>query len=229
LFNKFLVLLSFPFFLCLSNNPRPIQFCIPESKIVNDIPKKTQDCATVIPRYQDTYVFSKESDYYDDYKRSYYGVTCKKRGWDCLRHYEILANGCIPFLVGLGECPDKNMVFLPKELIKQRYGAKIVDVIKVPHIYKSYQEDVSALYGKGMTYTRILDDLMIDRTNTPERIKNREFEFIIYGSCHRGLPFFNLVRSIYPKEKIIYICGEDFHKCTFRNQPNLFLREFLSG
>jgi hypothetical protein len=113
--------------------------------------------------------------------------------------------------------------------LKQRYGAKIVDVIKVPHIYKSYQRDVSALYGKGMTYTRILDDLMIDRKNIRERIENREFEYIIYGSCHRGLAFHNLVKHIYPREKIIFLCGEDIHECRFRNQPNLFLREFLSG
>ena len=41
-----------------------------------------------------------ESDYYKDYQRSYFAITCKKGGWDCLRHYEILANAVSPtFLI----------------------------------------------------------------------------------------------------------------------------------
>jgi len=36
-----------------------------------------------------------EQDYYDDLSRSWFGLTCKKGGWDCLRHYEILAAGSL--------------------------------------------------------------------------------------------------------------------------------------
>ena len=49
----------------------------------------------LIPGKLDTYIYEKERDYYDMYFNSLFALTYKKAGWDCLRHYEILANGCI--------------------------------------------------------------------------------------------------------------------------------------
>jgi hypothetical protein len=95
----------------------PISFSIPESKIIKQVPTKTKQFATVIPGHMHTYVFSKEQDYYEDYQKSMFGYTMKKAGWDCLRHYEILANGCIPWFIGLENCPKKTMTHFPKSLI----------------------------------------------------------------------------------------------------------------
>ncbi len=39
--------------------------------------------------------FTVEEDYYDDLSSSWFGLTCKKGGWDCLRHYEIMAAGSL--------------------------------------------------------------------------------------------------------------------------------------
>ena len=41
----------------------------------------------------------------------------KKAGWDCMRHYEILGNYCIPYFVGLEDCPKNTLANLPKELL----------------------------------------------------------------------------------------------------------------
>jgi len=41
------------------------------------------------------HVFDKEEDYYEDLSKSWFGLTCKKGGWDCLRHYEIIAGGSL--------------------------------------------------------------------------------------------------------------------------------------
>jgi hypothetical protein len=41
------------------------------------------------------HVFSEESDYYFDMSRSWFGLSCIKGGWDCLRHYEIIAAGAV--------------------------------------------------------------------------------------------------------------------------------------
>jgi hypothetical protein len=44
------------------------------------------------------YRFENEEDYYRDMQRSWFGITCKKGGWDCLRHYELMAAGaCLVF------------------------------------------------------------------------------------------------------------------------------------
>ena len=39
--------------------------------------------------------FTVEEEYYDDLSSSWFGLTCKKGGWDCLRHYEIMAAGSL--------------------------------------------------------------------------------------------------------------------------------------
>ena len=41
------------------------------------------------------YHFSTEEEYYQDLRESRYGITTKRAGWDCLRHYELAANGCV--------------------------------------------------------------------------------------------------------------------------------------
>ena len=41
----------------------------------------------------------------------------KKGGWDCMRHYEILANSCIPYFPEINDCPSTTMVPFPKHLI----------------------------------------------------------------------------------------------------------------
>lgn len=285
--------------------PYPIGFSIPECKIVQEIPKKSQDFAFSTPGQINTYIFEEETEYYKDYQRSYFAVTCRKGGWDCLRHYEILANGCIPYFLDLDSCDKNTLYFLPKELIKQamnlpgvsylhidhekfdpskyeeiltklldhtrkyltasqmaRYVLKtlhysgtgkvlflsgpvldylqcltaiglkevlsenLIDIPKLSPIYKTYSGNVKNLHGKGMSYTKIIDDFPIDRENIEQRIANKEFELIIYSSIHRGLPFYDLVLRTYNQEKIVYLCGEDWHPCGYAHLKNFFIREY---
>ena len=97
-------------------NLLPITFGIPTDKLAIPNLNKTQDYATCIPGQPETYIFKSEQPYYEDYQKSYYGVTMKKAGWDCMRHYEILGNYCIPYFVGLEDCPKNTLANLPKEL-----------------------------------------------------------------------------------------------------------------
>ncbi len=100
----------------ISNIFIPIHFAIPEYKITSNKLNKTQEYGSIIPG-QGGYKFNIEQDYYNDYNRSYFGVTMKKAGWDCMRHYEILANNCVPYFTDLEECPDRILTNLPKELL----------------------------------------------------------------------------------------------------------------
>jgi hypothetical protein len=93
---------------------RPIQFAIPEERI-GTVPRvKVKVHAFVDPRDPRTYIYNDEAAYYGDYAESLFGVTAKKSGWDCLRHYEIMANQCIPLFHDLERCPRTTMMFLPK-------------------------------------------------------------------------------------------------------------------
>jgi hypothetical protein len=83
---------------------RPIGFAIPAEKIVDAPPPKDKEFGVhvvdpeVAPRVggQLSYAFSGEADYYADLRRSRFGITTKREGWDALRHYEIAANGAVP-------------------------------------------------------------------------------------------------------------------------------------
>jgi len=98
-------------------NLLPITFGIPTCKLSDTTTPKTQEYATCIPGQPETYIFKSEQPYYEDYQKSFYGVTMKKAGWDCMRHYEILGNNCIPYFVGLEDCPKNTLANLPKELL----------------------------------------------------------------------------------------------------------------
>jgi hypothetical protein len=108
------------------SNANPISFCIPESQLTNDNISKEKIFGHIIPGNSSTYIFDNEQLYYHDYKISYYGITCKKAGWDCMRHYEILANKCIPYFTDIDYCPDRTMINFPKNIIKEtnQYASK---------------------------------------------------------------------------------------------------------
>jgi len=97
----------------------PIGFSIHSSKITDEIPEKKRLLAPLIPGNTSTYIYNTEKDYYDAYKESYFAITHCKGGWDCMRHYEILACGCIPLFPDLENCPSKTMTHFPKEIILQ--------------------------------------------------------------------------------------------------------------
>lgn len=290
----------------------PIQFAIPENKIVDSIPEKTQDFGTVYPGKLETYVFEQESDYYKDYQRSYFAVTKIKGGWDCVRHYEILGCGCIPYFLDLDQCDLNTMYYLPRDLIKEAmnlpgvsypiidhrvfdkakyfeilqkllnhtrkyltckaiaqhlldkvnykgtgkilylsgnmgpdgmreftliglkeiYGNQVCDWPKVDFIYDTYRGNILREYGylnRGFTFTKIIPDQWVDRNNIARRIRNKEFDLVIYAQFHRGRPFEDIVNAVYDPEEIAYICGEDLHVCHNEGRKNFFLREFQKG
>lgn len=97
---------------------RPISFSFPSVNLpsldVRAIQKRTllaecQPCAA-------TYLYTRESDYYQAYQDSFFALTTKKGGWDCLRHYEILANGSLPLFPDVGTKPSHTMADFPLHL-----------------------------------------------------------------------------------------------------------------
>jgi hypothetical protein len=241
-------------------------------------------------------------------------MTIKKGGWDCMRHYEIIANGCIPYFPNIENCPQNTMALLPKNIIlegnqlyekyknnsinelteydhlecnsliqklldytrhnlttkqlasyilrktgfeniktilylsgdttpdylrcitvqgfKELFGSKCHDYPKIPHIYKTNFINYSRLYGKGITYTNNLEENLhndeLDKSIESD-IRNKKYDIIIYGSYHRGMPFYDLVYKIYNPNEIILMCGEDLHICNYNNWiskgHNVFVRE----
>jgi hypothetical protein len=94
----------------------PIEFAIPEEKIIPPkLEAKERLMAHCDPRDRSTYVYyGDESKYYHQYATSYFGYTMKKGGWDCCRHYEIMAAGALPYFANLENCPIRTLNWLPK-------------------------------------------------------------------------------------------------------------------
>jgi hypothetical protein len=101
----------------------PIAFAAPPQNIVTDpdniIAGKTRLLAYIIPGHLETYIYDNVNDYNKGYQTACFGVTHKKGGWDCNRHYEILANGCIPYFPDIEDCPHSTLFNFPKNIISQ--------------------------------------------------------------------------------------------------------------
>ena len=294
----------------------PITFCIPNEKISLSKTNKTKILSNLIPGNLKTYIYNTEEDYYNEYKKSYFAITTKKAGWDCMRHYEILANNCIPYFIDIQKCPLNTMYFLPKQLLiksnilyekkfknknitqlniedineynilqeelleytknnltteimakyiltktnhenvkkilylsgkiepdylrclilhgfKKLFGDNCHDMPLIPHIYKLNNINYNKLYGKGMSYSNLLEinlhnnnlDIILENN-----INNKYYDIIIYGSYHRGMQYYDLISKIYNPNEIILLCGEDLHNnCNYINLAlkghHIFIRE----
>ena len=78
-------------------------FSIPSTKVEEGVGIRTQilakhvvddDVADVF-KMRSRFYFSSEMEYQLDLDLSRFGVTTKRGGWDCLRHYELASRGCI--------------------------------------------------------------------------------------------------------------------------------------
>lgn len=93
----------------------PISFSIPEEKILPFPPPKSQifplhivdsEVRSHLNRNDQRYVFEREADYFKDLQKSKFGITTRRAGWDCLRHYEIASNGALLCFRDLDYKPD---------------------------------------------------------------------------------------------------------------------------
>ena len=90
-----------------------LSFSIPQSKVVSTVSKKRNqfpshivdsELCTLLGA-QLSYAFSSEAEYRQNLAESRFGVTTKRGGWECLRHYEIAASGAIPCFKHLSRKP----------------------------------------------------------------------------------------------------------------------------
>jgi len=145
-------------------NVFPISFGIPKEKLIDEIKQKERTLAHIIPGDISTYIYDNESAYYNDYAISYFGKTTKKSGWDCLRHYEIMANGCIPWFPDLPECPKETMISFPKDIILKTN--ELFDVISKNEntcndkLLKEYCERILTFTKENLVTEKIAEHLI---------------------------------------------------------------------
>lgn len=117
----------------------PISYAVPAEIIVDEVPAKSRDFAPVVPGDTTTYTFGpgEQEQYLSSYRKSYFGLTWRKSGWDTLRHYEILASGCVPIFPDLDQCPAESLTRLPKHLLIEAQKLPGVDVAAKPVVVQA--------------------------------------------------------------------------------------------
>lgn len=200
----------------------PISFSIPEEKICKnkDILNKTKIDSFVKPlndRSQ-TYKYNKEEDYYNDLKTSFFAYTCKRNGWDSMRHYEILANNCIPYFSNLDECPENILYLFPKELIKTSNklyenvkNLEIDDFLKNDEYINSYTDLLFKLKNhvkQQLTTESLANYILKTSQNNPTNIlflsPNEKEDYLKCLTLHGFKKIFGNRCHDYPKITSIY-------------------------
>jgi hypothetical protein len=105
----------------LENNKNifPIEFAYPKEKIFQSNPTKKIFSSSIVPGNYDTYVTTSLKDYCEYLQSSIFALTYKKSGWDCMRHYDIIFNKCLPLFQDIEYCPQFTMINHKKNLYKQ--------------------------------------------------------------------------------------------------------------
>jgi hypothetical protein len=125
----------------------PISFSVPKEIIVDTVPEKKKYIMPLIPGLAETYIYSDEDSYYAAYRESLFGLTWKKAGWDCLRHYEILSQGCLPLFLDIHHMPLTLMKTYPRDKI-----ARLLDVaVKI----SGYAKNMDFHYNDRMSITNV--------------------------------------------------------------------------
>lgn len=105
--------------------------------------------------------FTVEEEYYNDLSRSWFGLTCKKGGWDCLRHYEIIAAGS---LLLFRDYNKKPLFCSPQKLPCFSYSTKneldnlmsslVIEGKPTAEYLKMMDKQKEWLYNSGTTIAR---------------------------------------------------------------------------
>ena len=274
-----------------------IPLSVPAALVLASAPVKTRHMAHIIPGDVSTYIYTERDAYYRGYQDSVFGKTCRKGGYDCMRHYEILMNGCIPWFEDLPSFPPTLMQNFPTKIVldamksetpeeyipelleytrthlttrasaqylldtvgiqpkrvlflgsdpapdctrdlllsglKEILGKNCCESVYVPHIYDDYGS-MASYYGRGFTYSKSVPAALKPPPIHISEIENHAFDMVLYGSYTRGAPYWDLVNSVYSKNEIVIVCGEDTHDLegceVYRLGKlgyNVFIRELI--
>jgi len=126
----------------------PIHFAIPQSKWeatealrAQHLSRKRRGFALTVPSLtgRSVHSFGGEAAYYEHYSASFFAVTARKLGWDCLRHYEVILSGAVPFLLGIDRLPPGTMASFPRAVVRR--------AMRLPGVPS--EEEVLARLGRG--------------------------------------------------------------------------------
>ena len=172
------------------SNIFPLSYCIPDECIVESIPEKINLCAELIPGVISTYIFNsnQEKEYNKMYQNAKFAITKQKGGWDCLRHYEILSNGCVPVFQEITNCPPQTLISFPKELIINsndlftNWKNTSEDIVNYKNISFKLLEHTKNNCSSSANTKYFFDTIK-------NNVNNKEIKNVLLLTCHTGVNY----------------------------------------
>ena len=94
--------------------------------------------------------------------------------------------------------------------LRELFGDDVVDITQIISLYKEYEGKINPIHiWGGMTAFWLIGENKIDRSNIEEKIKNKFYDIIIYGSIRRCQDYYEIVSDVYPINRVILIDGDD--------------------
>lgn len=184
----------------------PISFSIPAHLVIDRVPEKAQDFATGTSRGRRAYKFDgdQQQAYYDDYRNSRFGLTYRKGGWDCMRHLETMANGCLPYFPGAADIPRLTMAHYPKDVIVAALG--LAENVKLDRYELLRADPDRPIIADEATYTALAQRMLdhIRRHTTTVAMAD-------YLLRRMGKPDAKSVLYLASGKKTDYVCDMLFH------------------
>lgn len=139
---------------------RPISFSVPREYVVPHAPAKEKlftrhivdpTVAGVVHGTSTTKPFDDEREYVADIRASRFGVTMKRSGWDCLRHYELAANGAVPCFRDLDAKPPTCAPhgLGPHNCISYASAEELLDKVR-----KIHDDEYASLQDAALSWAR---------------------------------------------------------------------------
>jgi hypothetical protein len=126
----------------------PLSYGFPQELMPSHNISKTKQQAFIDPRDRATYIYDTQDEYYADYRSSLWAITMKKVGWDCLRHYEILGNNCMPYFLDLVKCPLRICTSLPKQ-----------QLLHLAYVIENYPKDTVQDWQDCDIFCQLVDEI----------------------------------------------------------------------
>lgn len=99
--------------------------------------------------------------------------------------------------------------------LRELYGESVVDFPRKDHLYKGYEHG-NKLWGRGFSYSALLDELDTDRTDIPSKISNGFFDLIILTSHntvdwyeHIFYSYLDRIKDLNANVKLAVVNGKD--------------------
>ena len=149
---------------------QPIHFAVPLEKFIAEqafedgLHKKTRAIAHCDPRDRATYIFDTEDEYYQQYRESFFGITIRKAGWDCMRHHEIVSQGTAPLFIDLEACPRWTLHRLPRAQLLELRGLQErdpgMDSAASRRRYVELMRDLFTYYKRTFTTVALAESVL---------------------------------------------------------------------